>query len=276
MTDPLGTMSLISKVESAGCNRRKSAKFSDRQMVAAGRADATCRHLVTAPGYGPILSNAMAALVIDPGAFNRKRVHGGPSYRASTAARFPINAREHSMNTTQPVVTSHKIQRYGWKPDLPDFRDHGTPHDLGGAAAEGRSAAAVSGGLLRPGAGPLASGSPRRRSRFRGHNEEGSGAERQRPTTSGHDDRHSDPGHGNRAAARRADHRLRMGAADNPPGLVIVGRSHTPAAPSTIGGTGADSFRVLGDPGRQLQSCLRTETALGSPTSADAHIPHHR
>jgi transposase len=43
----------------------------DRQMVAAGRADATCRHLVTAPGYGPILSSAMAALVIDPGAFKR-------------------------------------------------------------------------------------------------------------------------------------------------------------------------------------------------------------
>ena len=43
----------------------------DRQIVAAGRADATYRHLVTAPGYGPILSSAMAALVIDPGAFKR-------------------------------------------------------------------------------------------------------------------------------------------------------------------------------------------------------------
>lgn len=43
----------------------------DRQIVAAGRQDATCRHLVTAPGYGPILSSAMAALVIDPGAFKR-------------------------------------------------------------------------------------------------------------------------------------------------------------------------------------------------------------
>jgi transposase len=43
----------------------------DRQIVAAGREDMTCRHLVTAPGYGPILSSAMAALVTDPGAFNR-------------------------------------------------------------------------------------------------------------------------------------------------------------------------------------------------------------
>jgi C1A family cysteine protease len=28
------------------------------------------------------------------------------------------------MNTTQPELIPHKIQRYGWKPDLPDFRDH--------------------------------------------------------------------------------------------------------------------------------------------------------
>ena len=43
----------------------------DRQIVAAGREDATCRHLITAPGYGPILSSAMAAIVTDPGAFKR-------------------------------------------------------------------------------------------------------------------------------------------------------------------------------------------------------------
>lgn len=43
----------------------------DRQIVAAGRANATYRHLITAPGYGPILASAMAAMVIDPGAFRR-------------------------------------------------------------------------------------------------------------------------------------------------------------------------------------------------------------
>ena len=43
----------------------------ERQMVAAGRTDRTYRHLITAPGYGPILSSAMAALVIDPGACQR-------------------------------------------------------------------------------------------------------------------------------------------------------------------------------------------------------------
>ena len=43
----------------------------DRQIVAAGRANATYRHLITAPGYGPVLSSAMAALVVDPGVFRR-------------------------------------------------------------------------------------------------------------------------------------------------------------------------------------------------------------
>jgi len=43
----------------------------DRQIVVAGREDATYRHLITAPGYGPILSSAMSAMVTDPGAFRR-------------------------------------------------------------------------------------------------------------------------------------------------------------------------------------------------------------
>lgn len=52
-----------------GFERRLEA--IDRQIVAAARENATCRHLVTAPGYGPVLSSAMAALVTDPGAFKR-------------------------------------------------------------------------------------------------------------------------------------------------------------------------------------------------------------
>jgi transposase len=43
----------------------------ERQMVAAGRESATYRHLITAEGYGPILSSAMVAMVVDPGAFRR-------------------------------------------------------------------------------------------------------------------------------------------------------------------------------------------------------------
>jgi len=41
----------------------------DRQLVAAGRNHATYRHLITAPGYGPIVASAMAAMVTDPRAF---------------------------------------------------------------------------------------------------------------------------------------------------------------------------------------------------------------
>jgi transposase len=41
----------------------------DRQLVAAGRNDPTYRHLITAPGYGPIVSSAMSAMVINPQAF---------------------------------------------------------------------------------------------------------------------------------------------------------------------------------------------------------------
>jgi transposase len=43
----------------------------DRQIVAAGREDVIYRHLITIPGYGPIISSAMVAMVVDPTAFRR-------------------------------------------------------------------------------------------------------------------------------------------------------------------------------------------------------------
>ena len=60
-----------------GCGRSRrrcgtsSASWQDDRpaLVAAGRENATYRQLITAPGYGPILSSAMAAMVIDPQAF---------------------------------------------------------------------------------------------------------------------------------------------------------------------------------------------------------------
>ena len=45
----------------------------EQQIVGWGRDNATCRHLITIPGYGPILSTAMAAMVIDPAAFTSAR-----------------------------------------------------------------------------------------------------------------------------------------------------------------------------------------------------------
>ncbi|MBI3710676.1 MAG: IS110 family transposase [Proteobacteria bacterium] len=61
---------LLAVAETLGTIERKLEAI-DRQIVEAGRGDATYRHLITAPGYGPILSSAMAAIVINPGAFRR-------------------------------------------------------------------------------------------------------------------------------------------------------------------------------------------------------------
>jgi transposase len=45
----------------------------DKAMVTWGRADQTCRHLNTIPGFGPVLSTAMAARVTNPQAFDSGR-----------------------------------------------------------------------------------------------------------------------------------------------------------------------------------------------------------
>lgn len=45
----------------------------DKQIVDWGRENETCRHLITAPGYGPILSSAMAAMVTKPAVFRSGR-----------------------------------------------------------------------------------------------------------------------------------------------------------------------------------------------------------
>jgi transposase len=41
----------------------------EKQIVGWGRDNRTCRHLITIPGYGPILSSAMAAIAVDPATF---------------------------------------------------------------------------------------------------------------------------------------------------------------------------------------------------------------
>jgi transposase len=45
----------------------------DQAMLSWGRADKTCRHLNTIPGFGPILSTAMAARVTSPQGFDSGR-----------------------------------------------------------------------------------------------------------------------------------------------------------------------------------------------------------
>ena len=43
------------------------------QIVAWGRGNATYRHLITVPGYGPILAGAFAAFVVEPSTFRSGR-----------------------------------------------------------------------------------------------------------------------------------------------------------------------------------------------------------
>ncbi len=45
----------------------------DKQLLAWGRDNATCRHLITIPGYGPIVASAMAAMVVNPAAMRSGR-----------------------------------------------------------------------------------------------------------------------------------------------------------------------------------------------------------
>src|SRR4026207_550196 len=45
----------------------------EKEIIAWGRASKTCRHLITAPGFGPILASAMAAMVADPRQFRSGR-----------------------------------------------------------------------------------------------------------------------------------------------------------------------------------------------------------
>jgi len=54
-----------------GLERR--IEIIEKQIVACGRDNQTCRHLITIPGYGPILSSAMAAMVVNPAAYTNGR-----------------------------------------------------------------------------------------------------------------------------------------------------------------------------------------------------------
>jgi transposase len=46
---------------------------TDKQILDWGRGNASCQHLITAPGFGAILSSALAALVINPAVFRSGR-----------------------------------------------------------------------------------------------------------------------------------------------------------------------------------------------------------
>ena len=45
----------------------------DKQVLHWGRSNATCRRLITIPGYGPVVASAMAAIVVNPAGFRSGR-----------------------------------------------------------------------------------------------------------------------------------------------------------------------------------------------------------
>ena len=63
---------LLAIVESLRGVERRLERV-ERQIVGWGRGNASCRHLITIPGYGPILAKAMAAMVVNPAGFTSAR-----------------------------------------------------------------------------------------------------------------------------------------------------------------------------------------------------------
>ena len=99
----------------------------ERQLVQAGRENATIRHLITAPGYGPILSSAMAAMVVDPAAFRRgsdfaaslglvprQEGTGGKTWLGPISKRGNGYLRRLLVNGATAVLKSKRAQKDPW------------------------------------------------------------------------------------------------------------------------------------------------------------------
>jgi Transposase IS116/IS110/IS902 family len=69
----------------------------DKHILARGRGNQTCRHLITIPGYGPILASTMAAIVVAPNAFSSGRHFAASLGLVPGAAYgFPAPANRHA------------------------------------------------------------------------------------------------------------------------------------------------------------------------------------
>ena len=99
----------------------------ERQLVRAGRENATYRHLITARGYGPILSSAMTAIVVDPHAFRsgsdfaaslgivpRQEGTGGKTWLGPISKRGNGYLRRLLVNGAMAVLKSKQAQKDPW------------------------------------------------------------------------------------------------------------------------------------------------------------------
>jgi transposase len=98
-----------------------------RQLVHAGGTNETYRHLITAPGYGPLLASAMAAMVIDPGAFRcrstfaaslglvpRHEGTGGKVWLGPISKRGNGSLRRLLVNGAMAVINSKQAEEDLW------------------------------------------------------------------------------------------------------------------------------------------------------------------
>jgi transposase len=70
---PAAAREVLIQAAEALRDTQRRVEAVEKRIVAWGRDSETCRHLITAPGYGPILASAMAVLVVNPAAFTSGR-----------------------------------------------------------------------------------------------------------------------------------------------------------------------------------------------------------
>ena len=99
----------------------------DKQILDWGRGNETCRHLLTIPGFGPILSSAMAAMAVNPGSFRsgrdfsaslglvpRQEGSGGKVKLGPISKRGNGYLRRLLVNGAMSVLSSRRAQQDPW------------------------------------------------------------------------------------------------------------------------------------------------------------------
>jgi len=99
----------------------------DRQIADWGRGNQTCRHLITIPGFGPILSSAMAAVVVNPALFAsgrdfaaslglvpRQESTGGKARLGPISKRGNGYLRRRLVNGAMSVLSSKRAKGDPW------------------------------------------------------------------------------------------------------------------------------------------------------------------
>ncbi len=117
---------LMQLAENLGALEQRIAAV-EKQILDWGRASKTCRHLKTIPGFGPILSSAMAAIAVDPTKFRsgrdfsaslglvpRQRGTGGKVTLGPISKRGNGYLRRLLVNGAMSVLSSKRAKQDPW------------------------------------------------------------------------------------------------------------------------------------------------------------------